>query len=191
MIPIEYLWLTLFIVFGYIGLARGLWKELGVTTVILLSLFALNLGERLILDKITSNLPEGVLTKFPAGTVTAIYYGATLCFVAFIAYQGITLEFPVKKQTGLFKWIFGFLGGLLNGYLIIGTVWGAVNGASYFGLKVPMGSAGTRAAISDTLTQLHNTLVQYLPVNLMNSSDWVPYVFLAVGMILLLAIILK
>jgi uncharacterized membrane protein required for colicin V production len=181
----------LLIVFGIIGLARGLWEELGVTTVILLSLFALNLGERLILENLASNLPEGVLSGTPTGTVAAIYYGAVICFVAFIAYQGITLEFPVKKQKGVFKWFFGFLGGLLNGYLIVGTVWDVVNRASYFGLKVPMGSTGTRIAISDTLTQLHNTLVKYMPVTLMNSSDWVPYVFLAVGMILLLAIILK
>lgn len=191
MIPVEYLWLTVIVVFAIIGLSRGLWKELGVTTVLLLSLFALNLGAKLILERLVTNLPATMLSKSPDGTIQALYYGSVIIFVAFIAYQGITLEFPIKKHKGVFKWLFGFLGGLLNGYLIVGTVWDVTNQAKYFGLKVPIGTTGQVIQISEYLTKLHSSIVKYLPVTLMNSSEFVPYIFLMMGMILLIAIILK
>jgi uncharacterized membrane protein required for colicin V production len=191
MIPVEYLWLTTILVFAVIGLSRGLWKELGVTTVLLLSLFVLNLGAKLILEQLANKLPANMLAKSPEGAVQALYYSLVILFVAFVAYQGITLEFPVKKQTGVFKWLFGFLGGLLNGYLIVGTVWGVIHQAKYFGLQVPWGATGQTIQISEYLTKFQGSIVKYLPVALMNSSEFVPYVFLAVGMILLIAIILK
>ena len=187
MIPVEYLWGTLIVVFGVIGMVRGLWRELGVTTIVLLSLFALHVGQELIVDNFAHNPPLGPLTGAPDGTIYALYYGVTICFVTFISYQGITLEFPVKKQGGLLKWFFGFFGGMLNGFLTVGTIWNVVSDADYFGW-VPLGSS---FPISSTVTQLHNQVVQYLPVSLMNSNDIVPYIFLVLGMILLLAIILK
>jgi hypothetical protein len=49
-----------------------------------------------------------------------------------------------------------------------------------------MGSTGTTVAISESVTPLYNTLVQYLPVTFVNE-----FIFLALGMILLVAIILK
>jgi hypothetical protein len=51
---------------------------------------------------------------------------------------------------------------------------------------VPLGSSGATVAIADSLTKLNSTLVQYLPVTFMNE-----YVMLLLGMILLVAIILK
>ncbi len=180
MIPIEYLWLTLIGVFGIIGMVRGLWKEVGTTTILLLSLFTLYLIESLIVGRLSGAL-AGRISNAPQGTPAAIYYSAMIVFVAFISYQGVTLEFPVKKQGGPIKWVFGFLGGLVNGYLIVGTVWNAFATASYFG----------RTSISNSLTDLHQTIVGYLPISLLNSNSIVPYAFLAVGMLLLLAIILK
>jgi hypothetical protein len=187
MIPIEYLWGVLMLVFAVIGMVRGLWRELGVTTIVLLSLFALHVGQELIVDNFAQNPPLGPLVGAPDGTIYALYYGVTICFVAFISYQGITLEFPVKKQGGLFKWFFGFFGGLLNGYLIVGTIWNVISNADYFGW-IPSGAV---FPISSTTTQFYNRAIEYLPVSLMNSNDFVPYTFLVLGMILLLAIILK
>ena len=37
MIPVEYLWLSLILVFAVVGTARGIAKELGVTTMLLLT----------------------------------------------------------------------------------------------------------------------------------------------------------
>ncbi len=182
MIPVEYLWLTLIVVFGIVGMVRGLWKELGVTTILLLSLFVLKFGWEQIGSRIVTAFPGGL----SAPTVQAIYYIIPISFIAFIAYEGVTLKFPIKEMKGLAKGIFGLPGGLLNGFLIIGTVWDVVNTAKYFGLQVPLGSTGSSISISAYLTNLNNTIVQYLPVTFVN--EWV---MLVLGMILLLAIILK
>ena len=181
MIPVEYLWLALIIVFGVTGMVRGLWKELGVTTILLLSLFVLTFGW----DKIGSKVVDVFPGKTPADTILALYYIVPVLFVAFIAYEGITLTFPMREMKGLMKGLVGLPGGLLNGYLIVGTVWDVVSRADYFGLDVPYGKGGA-VAISDSLTSLHHTLVQYLPVTFINE-----YVMLLLGMILLVAIILK
>jgi hypothetical protein len=180
MIPVEYLWAILIFVFAMIGLVRGLWKEMGTATILLLSLAALNLGQRLILDNLLSGSDGGGLGNLSSEAVLAIYYGATIVFVAFISYQGVVLEFPVRKQTGVVKWFFGYLGGLANGYLIVGTVWDVLNQADYFNL-----------IDVTSLSELHQIITQYLPVTLMNSNDFVPYLVLAFGVIMLLAIILK
>ena len=39
--PIEFVFLTLFLIFGIIGVMRGYGRELGVTTMLLLALFVL------------------------------------------------------------------------------------------------------------------------------------------------------
>lgn len=182
MIPIEYLWITLIIVMGIVGTARGLNRELGVTTILLLSLFVLKfawkqLGERGI----------GLVgDRAPAETVMALYYIAILSFVAIISYEGFTLAFPVRQMRGVTKGVVGLPGGLLNGYLIFGTIWDVANRADYFGLHVPLECYNTTVAISGCLSDFHNELVQYLPITFINE-----FVMLILGMILLLAIVLK
>jgi uncharacterized membrane protein required for colicin V production len=174
MIPVEYFWGILFIVFGIIGMARGLLKELGATTILLLSLFALKLGW----DQVGARIVEAVQDKAPDDTIMAAYFGIAILFVAFISYEGVVLQFPMKKLAGAAKAIFGLMGGLLNGYLIIGTIWDVVAQANYF--------RPTTMVLSGNLSDLHNSIVQYLPVTFMNE-----FVLLALGMILLLAIVLR
>jgi uncharacterized membrane protein required for colicin V production len=182
MIPVEYLWIALVVVFGVAGMVRGLWKELGVTTILLLSLFVLTFGW----EQIGSKIVEAIPGQTSAATIMALYYIIPIIFISFIAYEGISLQFPVREMTGILKGLLGLPGGLLNGYLIVGTIWDVINRADYFDLQVPLGSTGATVAISDSLTSLNNTLVQYLPVTFINE-----YVMLLLGMILLVAIILK
>jgi hypothetical protein len=187
MIPVEYLWLTLIFIFGIIGMVRGIWRELGVTTIALLSLFGLNFGWQLIGGSFSSVLPGGLTSA----EVQAIYYSITILFVAFIAYEGFSLRFPIPEMKGVAKAIVGFPGGIVNGYLIIGTVWDVINQADYFGITVPFGTTGSLISIASTTTELHSTLASYLPVTLMNSSALIQYAVLVAGLLLLLAIILK
>jgi uncharacterized membrane protein required for colicin V production len=182
LIPVEVLWLTLTGLFALIGMVRGLSKELGTATILALSLFALKIGW----DQIGSQVAEAVPGGLPASQVEALYYISVMVFVAFISYQGIVLQFPMKKQPGVLNSVLGLFGGLLNGYLFIGTVWDAVNRADYFGIEVPFGSGGEMIAISSSLTDLHNTIAQYLPITFVNELF-----LLVVGIILLLAIVLK
>ncbi len=182
MIPVEYLWIALIVVFGVTGMGRGLWKELGVTTVLMLSLFVLKFGWNQIGSKIVVAFPG----QTPETTIMAIYYIVPILFISFIAYEGITLTFPMKEMKGLVKGLLGLPGGLLNGYLIVGTVWDMITRADYFGLEVPYGSTGATVAIGASLTDLNTEIIRYLPVTFVSE-----YILLLVGMILLVAIILK
>lgn len=182
MIPVEILWFTLFVIFGIIGMVRGLLKELGVTTVVLLSLFVLKFTWDLLGEQGTAALSA----RAPADAVLVAYYSITILFVAYISYQGFTLAFPIREMKGVTKAIFGFPGGLLNGYLIVGTIWDVLNQADYLGLDMPLGSSGTMMEISQNLTQLHNGLTQFLPITFIDQ-----YLMLVLGMILLLAILLR
>jgi hypothetical protein len=116
----------------------------------------------------------------------ALYYILIISFVAIISYEGFTLAFPIREMRGVSKGIVGLPGGLLNGYLIFGTIWDVAHRAGYFGLNVPLECYDRTIAISDCLSNFHNVLVQYLPITFINE-----FVMLALGMILLLAIVLK
>ena len=70
MIPIEFLWLMLVVIFGIIGMVRGLWKELGVTTILALSLFALRFGW----DKVGARIVAAVPGSASAETIAAAYF---------------------------------------------------------------------------------------------------------------------
>lgn len=182
MIPIEYLWITLIVVLGVVGSARGLNRELGVTTILLLSLFVLKFGWKQLGERGIALVGD----RAPADTVMALYYIAIITFVAIISYEGFSLAFPVRQMKGITKGIAGLPGGLLNGYLIFGTIWDVAHRADYFGLRVPLECYNTTVAISNCLTDFHNALAQYLPITFINE-----FVMLILGMILLLAIVLK
>jgi uncharacterized membrane protein required for colicin V production len=178
MIPVEYFWGVLFAVLAVIGAARGLWKELGVTTIVLLSLFALKVAWDRVGENLLPLLQKVPLAEASTANAQAIYYIVTILFVAYISYAGVTLKFPVRQMSGVAKAAFGLLGGFLNGYLIVGTVWDVVAQADYFRPEATL--------LSGSLTDLHNTIVQYLPVTFLSE-----FVLLGLGMILLLAIVLK
>jgi hypothetical protein len=70
------------------------------------------------------------------------------------------------------------MGGLLNGYLIIGSIWDVWAHANYLRPTVQL--------VKDPLSATHQTIIQYLPVTFINE-----YLLLLFGMLLLIAIILK
>jgi hypothetical protein len=112
MIPVEYYWITLILLFGLIGSARGLNKELGTTAVVALSLFALYIGwsqaESLIIS-LAAKLPFQLTPE----EIKAIYYSFSILFIAFLAYEGITLQFKASLK-GFLKNMFGFSVGYLT-----------------------------------------------------------------------------
>jgi len=178
MIPVEYFWFALILMLGIIGAVRGLAKELGVTTLASLSLFVLKFAWEKLLPteiKLAEDLPLGLTIEM----WHAIVFSAAIVFVAVISYTGVVLQFPFKNFGRMGTGLFGFLGGLLNGYMVIGTVWDVVAHANYFSPKIS-------AVATESLTAAHQTIVQFLPVTLINQ-----YILLALGMILLLAIVLK
>lgn len=179
MIPVEYFWGVLVIVFGIIGSIRGLSKELGSSALLLLSLFLLYVGWIQFGTNIVSLIPGGGFWSQP-DIVRAIFFTVSILFVAYIAYQGYVLQFPVTSN-GLVGSAFGFLGGLFNGYLVVGTIWNVTALARYYYPQVTV--------VSAPLSEFHQMIVEYLPVSLMHNSS--PFIILVLGMVLLLAIFLK
>jgi hypothetical protein len=178
MIPVEYFWFALILMLGIIGAVRGLARELGVTTVVALSLFVLKFAWNQFLPTITT-LAEGAPLGLSLPMLKAVVFSVVIIFVAVISYTGFVLQFPFKQFGRMGTGLFGFLGGVVNGYMVIGTVWDVVAHANYFAPKL---SVVNTAAF----TSVHQTIVELLPVTFLNQ-----YLLLAIGMVLLLAIVLK
>jgi hypothetical protein len=129
--PIEYLWIILTLFFAVIGVVRGFLKELGVTIVLIATLFGLDrlipLLEQLIRDgtlqgiglKPFTNTP----TDQPVNLLLLIIFQALLLVAVFIAYQGETLAYEGNNPKFPVGALLGALVGGVNGYLITGTVW--------------------------------------------------------------------
>jgi hypothetical protein len=185
MIPVEYLWLTLLALFALIGLTRGPSRELGATAVLSLTLFVLKLGWDQGGARI-AKLVQGRLPDLTAVMIMAAYYSIIIIVVAYISYEGVTLSFARKllfqePKSWFLVRIPGLIVGLLNGYLVVGTVWNVLAKADYF--------RPVFKAVNAPFSPLHGQIVQYLPVSVM--SAFTPFLFLALGMILILAMVLK
>jgi len=131
--PIEVSWIVLIFIFGAIGLVRGFLKELGVTTSICVAMYVISqwLEKREITDMALGKAAEVAPGTFRAlatddlrnGLFRCLLYVLIMVFMVFISYHGETLTFggtPPKGSTGVF---FNLMIGLLNGYLVVGTIW--------------------------------------------------------------------
>jgi hypothetical protein len=152
---IEYVWIAIFLLFGVVGVIRKYPQELGVTTMCVAALLLLiQFGEKsltLLQSRLAGDFPWLASPRFAAGTFIVVFL-----VVIFISYQGITLTFKGTPPKGLVTPLLGLVVGLLNGYLITGTLWFYVHRYGYpFGLV-------DEARLSD----LAHRLIQYLPPQL-------------------------
>lgn len=128
MVEIQQLFLILIIVMGVIGMVRGFLKELGVTLVLIATLFAL---DRLIpiVNGFVNAGGLGFLGLGPVpeteGTSNILFllFGLMMLGATYIAYQGETLSYEGSNPKGLVGALLGFLIGAVNGYLLFGTLW--------------------------------------------------------------------
>ena len=120
--PIDAFWLAIVFVFVFIALVRGYLKELGLTLVMLVYLFALDQ----ILPRILSegSFVERALPNPETRDLVLWLTFTVLCLVTvFIAYAGETLAFegtPIKGVVGV---VLNVIVGFVNGYLVAGTLW--------------------------------------------------------------------
>lgn len=124
--PIETLFLTIQLLIAMIGVVRGYQKELGNTLVFMSAIFFLSYVGGMGVPRIsafaqnTLGLPEG--SNSYNAFMFFLFAGAFLAIV-FASYAGKTLDFggkPLKPPEGT---ILSLLVGLLNGYLVAGTLW--------------------------------------------------------------------
>jgi len=159
-------------IFAVIGLVRGFLKELGLTTVLLVWLFALDLVlprmEELI-ETPGSFLQRLGLTPETDDMFMWLFFSVLTFIVVFIASHGETLAFGGTAPKGLLGGLFALLIGLVNGYLASGTLWWIMDRFNYplRGLVFPFSG---------------ESLLSPLANNILNVSRLLPPDLLAGGM---------
>jgi len=162
--PLETLVINLLLMFGMIGIVRGFLKELGVTTVLLVLLFGLSRLE----DRIPQFLTRASATvgfavpKAPDPTgqlIWASFYILVIAFVTLISYPGETLAFEGKSPKGPKGVLFGVMTGLLNGYLVSGSIWYFLDKYDYPTMLL--------YRFQEPLTEFAQSLVPLLPLTLL------------------------
>ena len=166
--PFEYLWLTVFIIFVLVALVRKYPNELGTTTIIFVILFLITfLGMPKLPGLINDFYRKLFNTPLPQRQMEHLLAALfSLAFVAavFASYAGRTFAFPGKPAAGWKGTFYSLLVGVLNGYLISGSLWYFQDFYHYpitdFGLlKLP-------------LTPLGETLAGYLPPYVVPPTFW-------------------
>jgi hypothetical protein len=140
MVEIQQLFFILIFVVGIIGMVRGFLRELGVTLVLIATMFAL---DRLIpiMNNFINGGGFGFLGLGPVpetqstNNILFLLFAAMMVGATYIAYQGETLAYEGNNPKGIVGSLLGFLIGAVNGYLLFGTLWWLMNFYRYpFGL---------------------------------------------------------
>jgi hypothetical protein len=166
--PVELIFISIGLVVTLIGLARGYVKELGSTLIILVAIFILTFFQDQ-LSALLTTIGGAVGSDGDAENnelLLSTVYSIIFIIIVFGAYAGRTLNFtgtPAPPPQGT---LISLLIGLLNGYLIAGTLWYYQHEYNY-----PIGQLVT---FENTLTDTAQTLVAYLPPSLFdNPVYWI------------------
>jgi uncharacterized membrane protein required for colicin V production len=160
MVEIQELFLILILVMGIIGMVRGFLKELGVTLVLVATLFAL---DRLIpiINGFVNGGGFGFLGLGPVpqtestSSLLFVVFGAMMVGATYIAYQGETLAYEGSNPNGIVGALLGFLIGAVNGYLLFGTIWWLMNFYNYpFNMVATPLPAGAQQIVTSGLLPL-------------------------------------
>lgn len=125
--PIEVYFITIALIVMIIGVVRGYRRELGSTVIIMTAIFLLTftaeLTEPMVVrlgQRVLDIQAQDVATR---NAVLSLVY--TLVFIAIVlaGYAGRTLEFPGQEAKEPLRTLLSMAIGLLNGYLIAGTLW--------------------------------------------------------------------
>jgi len=142
MLTIDGVLILFIILIGIVGVVRGFLKELGVTLVMVATLWAIDIllpiAERLLNEGKLAFLGLGPLAENQgAQTLLFLLFSAITVFAAFISYQGETLSYEGTAPKGVLGLVLSFLIGAANGYLIFGNLWWLANRYNYpFGMIV-------------------------------------------------------
>ena len=134
--PLELLWAVLIGVFAVVGIVRGYPKELGVTTNVLVALLLLTRGGESIqkaFDVLLIRYGDSSLTLDGqyGGLMHSLFYILIFMTIVIISYHGETLAFEGVPPRGPVGMALNLMSGLLNGYLIVGTVWYYLHAFNY------------------------------------------------------------
>lgn len=180
--PIETYFTTIALIVTLIGLARGYARELGSTVIILVTIFLLMFVQ----DRLSTILVQAgtrlalVVENEPTTRDVLLSTSYTLFFIAavFAGYSGRTFSFggrPIPPPQGT---LLSLLVGLVNGYLVAGTLW--YYQALY---NYPLELFGR--GIEPPFSNVALAMVDLLPQNLVPSAS---YWMLPIAILLLLRV---
>ena len=130
MVSLSFIFFILVLIFGTIGAMRGWAKEMLVSFGVILSMFILSVIQSLPPIRDTVAI-EGSNSKFWLQAIVIIV-------LAFFAYQTPNLpklggqRFARERLADV---LLGFLMGIINGYLIVGSLWYYLDQAGYLPLQ--------------------------------------------------------
>lgn len=128
MISIGTVVLGLTIFEGVVGMVRSFPRELGVTLVFIATLFGLDI----LIPALEGFINNGGLqfmglaplqNSHTTQVVLAILFTGIMVGAGYISYQGETLAYEGAPPKGILGMLLGLLIGLVNGYLLFGTIW--------------------------------------------------------------------
>lgn len=154
--PVETLFVTIQLVIATVGVVRGYARELGNTLVFMTAIFFLQYVGDIANPRIIS-FTESTLGFAPNSTAQNtflffLYVGVFLAIV-FASYAGKTLDFGGRQLRAPEGTILSLLVGLLNGYLVAGTIWYYADRFGYPGMNVD----------TSQYTQTALFMLEYLP----------------------------
>lgn len=166
--PVEVVFLVVIAIFGAVGVVRGYQRELGVTTMLLITLFILEfLATGPFGEQINDFLLNTGMTEQNVATFWAFVAIGALLLVTFISYQGLGLVYPGSGKNTFVS----LLVGLINGYLFAGSIWYYLSEANY-----PL------ADVVPDYSAFYDFFVQILPPAIFG---WEFFILLAVTMMII------
>ncbi len=192
--PIEYLWFAITLIFAIVGVIRGFLKELGVTVVLIATLFGIDrlipLLEQLIRD---GKLQAIGLRPFtgnaqadqPGHLILMLIFQAIVVIAVFVSYQGETLAYEGSAPKFPVGALLGLMVGAVNGYLITGTLWWILDHYQY--------PVSTSIIDPNLMTPLAHTIINngLLPLDLLGSGVQTVDSFGLLPFILVILVVLK
>ncbi len=173
MISLTVLFGLLVIIFGTIGAMRGWAKELLVTSAIVLGLF---------LNSILASYIQPYQTLMvtaPPGTILSMQAGVLL-LLAFFGYQTPKIQAlqPKLVRERFEEILLGGFMGLLNGFLLVGSIWFYLHQTGYATTDLVIAPEGE-------LAEQIEGFMAYMPPSLLP----IPHVFFAVGVVFVFIIV--
>lgn len=179
MISIEVVFWLAVIMFAVIGFVRMWARELGATIAILAGLLILmRFGEpalRYLNQAAASTLAREALVAPTPSLSRFVVYTLLFAVITFLGYQGETLAME-RQVEGLPHMALGGLVGLLNGYLVAGTLWWVL---AWQGYPIP------GEVFSADLSETAQTMIRFLPPNVLKE----PYLVIALLGLLMMRIV--
>jgi len=173
MISLTVLFGVLVILFAVIGAMRGWAKELLVTSAVVLGLFLNSILENYVVSYQAALVTQPVSSGF-------VIRSLMLILLAFFGYQtpNIRALQPKLVRERLEEVVLGLFMGLLNGYLLIGSLWYYLDSAGYGITKLVIAPEGE-------LAEQIAGMMAYMPPEMLP----IPHVFFAVGVVFVFIIV--